>query len=63
MFKFSRLFTTFKNLKPDLLLLCSDDLGINFKKLQSDLLNNLKLDFINIDQNIDALIQLESIFD
>ena len=44
MFKFSRLFTT-------------------FKKLQSDLLNNLKLDFINIDQNIDALIQLESIFD
>lgn len=52
-----------KNLKPDLLLLCSDDLGINFKKLQSDLLNNLKLDFINIDQNIDALIQLESIFD
>ncbi|KAI5966173.1 PEX22 [Candida pseudojiufengensis] len=49
-----------KNLKPDLLLLCSDDLGINFNNLSYDL-NNFITKIINIDQNKDLILQIKPI--
>ncbi|CAI5757695.1 unnamed protein product [Candida verbasci] len=39
-----------KNLKPDLLLLCSDDLGINYSNLTNDL-NNFINKIVNLEQN------------
>ncbi|EGW33125.1 uncharacterized protein SPAPADRAFT_60436 [Spathaspora passalidarum NRRL Y-27907] len=39
-----------KNLKPDLLFLCSDDLGINISNLSSDMKLFIKT-IVNVDQN------------
>ncbi|KAI5955858.1 PEX22 [Candida jiufengensis] len=50
-----------KNLKPDLLLICSDDLGINFNNLSYDL-NNFISKIINVDQDKDLLLQIKPIF-
>ncbi|KAG2734461.1 hypothetical protein G9P44_002467 [Scheffersomyces stipitis] len=39
-----------KNLKPDMLLICSDDLGLSFMNLSKDLNNFIKT-IVNMDQN------------
>ncbi|KAK6464072.1 peroxisomal biogenesis protein family-domain-containing protein [Scheffersomyces coipomensis] len=41
-----------KNLKPDLLLICSDDLGLSYLNLSKDLNNFIKT-IVNLDQNSD----------
>ncbi|KAG7661473.1 PEX22 [[Candida] subhashii] len=52
-----------KNLKPDLLFLCSDDLGINFMNLNKDLRMFIKT-IINVDQNKnDIYDKIKVIFD
>ncbi|WLF78153.1 peroxisome assembly protein 22 [Lodderomyces elongisporus] len=52
-----------KNLKPDCLLLCSDDLGIsNFNGVVSRDLSNFIKNIINIDQNQDVLSQIRPVF-
>ncbi|RLV95765.1 Peroxisome assembly protein 22 [Spathaspora sp. JA1] len=51
-----------KNLKPDLLFLCSDDLGINLKNLSSDLKLFIKT-IVNVDQSKeDIYCKLRPIF-
>ncbi|KAI3406282.2 PEX22 [Candida oxycetoniae] len=53
-----------KNLKPDCLLLCSDDLGINNfngSHVSRDLSNFIK-NIINIDQDQDVLTQIKPVF-
>lgn len=51
-----------KNLKPDLLLMCSDDLGIDFTQIKKDL-NMFINDIINVDQNDDIVLRVRPIFD
>lgn len=52
-----------KNLKPDLLFLCSDDLGINYMKLSKDLRMFIKT-IINVDQNNEDIHdKIKMIFD
>lgn len=51
-----------KNLKPDLLLMCSDDLGIDFTQIKKDL-NMFINDIINVDQNDDIVLRIRRIFD
>lgn len=51
-----------KNLKPDLLLMCSDDLGLEFPKIKKDL-NMFINDIINVDQNDDIVLRVRPIFD
>ncbi|KAK6203098.1 peroxisomal biogenesis protein family-domain-containing protein [Scheffersomyces amazonensis] len=43
-----------KNLKPDLLFVCSDDLGVSFGNVSKDLNNFIKT-IINLDQNSDDI--------
>ncbi|KAK6454503.1 peroxisome assembly protein 22 [Scheffersomyces xylosifermentans] len=43
-----------KNLKPDMLLLCSDDLGLSFMNLSKDLNNFIKT-IVNLDQSDDDI--------
>ncbi|KAI5969425.1 PEX22 [Candida margitis] len=50
-----------KNLKPDCLLLCSDDLGINYNSLSSDLRNFIRT-IINVEQDQDLLLQVRPVF-
>ncbi|CAL1200013.1 unnamed protein product [Candida parapsilosis] len=50
-----------KNLKPDCLLLCSDDLGINYSNLSSDLRNFIRT-IINVEQDEDLLVQVRPVF-
>ncbi|KAI5958220.1 PEX22 [Candida theae] len=50
-----------KNLKPDCLLLCSDDLGINYTNLSSDLRNFIRT-IINVEQDQDLLLQVKPVF-
>ena len=51
-----------KNLKPDLLLMCSDYLGIDFTQIKKDL-NMFINDIINVDQNDDIVLRVRPIFD
>ncbi|RCK55059.1 Peroxisome assembly protein 22 [Candida viswanathii] len=51
-----------KNLKPDLLLMCSDDLGLDFTQIKKDL-NMFINDIINVDQNDDIILRVRPIFD
>ena len=50
-----------KNLKPDCLLLCSDDLGINYTNLSLDLRNFIRT-IINVEQDQDLLLQVKPVF-
>lgn len=50
-----------KNLKPDCLLLCSDDLGINYSNLSLDLRNFIRT-IINVEQDEDLLVQVRPVF-
>lgn len=51
-----------KNLKPDMLLICSDDLGLSFMNLSKDLNNFIKT-IVNMDQNSeDIYLKVRPIF-
>lgn len=50
-----------KNLKPDCLLLCSDDLGINYTSLSLDLRNFIRT-IINVEQDQDLMLQVRPVF-